>query len=175
VQASETRKKTKNTPSPKLVTSTGAQFSCRVVAALAPSPIWAADAEPVTVHRAESSSGMPTTRRLQARRLMLRPCRLPSAALQGSRARLSVWCSTPAALRIWVGCCGSGACRMWRERPAASAPLPALANTEQTPAANETVDAGLEGLGRLDQHGLGAPPQCSNLHSMRPQHTPPAS
>ncbi len=32
-----------------------------------------------------------------------------------------------------------------RERPVASAPLPALANTEQTLAANEAVDAGLEG------------------------------
>jgi hypothetical protein len=42
-----------------------------------------------------------------------------------------------------------------------------LANTEQTLAANEAVDAGLEG--RLDEHGLGAPPQ-SSLHAV-PTHT----
>jgi hypothetical protein len=43
---------------------------------------------------------------------------------------------------------------LWRERPVASAPSPALANTKQTLAANEALDAGLEA--RLDQHGLGA-------------------
>jgi hypothetical protein len=63
--------------------------------------------------RSLASSGMPTTRRLQARRLMLRTSRLPSAPWQGSMSRLRVWCSMPAALWRWVGCCGSGSCRMW--------------------------------------------------------------
>ena len=48
---------------------------------------------------------------------------------------------------------------MVRARPVASATVPALANTEQTLAAHEAVDAGLEG--RLDHHVLGAPPQSS--------------
>jgi hypothetical protein len=107
--------------------------------------------------RSAASSGMPTTRRLQARRLMLRPSRLPSAPWQG-RA-WSVWCSTPAALRIWVG--GSVAAAAGRAKCCVRGQSRArhcqLANTKQTLAANEAVDAGLEAHGFIsmgwEHHG----------------------